>query len=149
MRNSGIYLAKKEEYNLTFSDQYDRFPYYLSSQRNIFDPSVSRFLVENGLHPEYPDGKKFAVCLTHDIDVIYPEKIYMIIGTAKAFAKGNLTDAIKTPFCRICKKFNPYWNFREIIELEAKYNAKSSFYFLALRLERKTSITKLRISKPN
>jgi len=126
-------FSKKEEYNLTFTDQYDRFPYYLSSQRNIFDPSVSRFLVENGLHPEYPDGKKFAVCLTHDIDVIYPEKIYTIIGTAKAFAKGNLTDAIKTPFCRICKKFNPCWNFREIMELEAKYNAKSSFYFLALR----------------
>ena len=71
--------------------------------------------------------------LAHDIDVIYPEKIYTIIGTAKAFAKGNLTDAIKTPFCRICKKFNPCWNFREIMELEAKYNAKSSFYFLALR----------------
>src|SRR5574344_1428726 len=114
-------FSKKEEYNLTFTDQYDRFPYYLSSQRNIFDPSVSRFLVENGLHPEYPDGKKFAVCLTHDIDVIYPEKIYTIIGTAKAFAKGNLTDAIKTPVCRICTKFNPCWNFREIMELEAKY----------------------------
>ena len=33
-------FTKKEEYNLTFSDQYDRFPYYLSSQRNVFDPKV-------------------------------------------------------------------------------------------------------------
>lgn len=126
-------FSKKEEYNLTFSDQHDRFPYYLSNQRSVFDPRVSRFLVENGLRPEYPDGKKFAVCLTHDIDVVYPEKLDSIIGTAKAFVKGNLTDAIKTPFCRINKKWNPYWNFREIMELEAKYNAKSSFYFLALR----------------
>jgi hypothetical protein len=76
-------FTKKEEYNSTFHDQYDRFPYYLSSQRNIFDPRVSRFLVENGLCPEYPGGKKFAVCLTHDIDVAYPEKFYPIIGTAK------------------------------------------------------------------
>jgi len=124
--------TKKEEYNLTFSDQYDRFPYYLSSQRNIFDPKVSRFLVENGLHPEYPDGKKFAVCLTHDIDFAYPEKLYPIMGTAKALVKGNLVGAIKTPFSRVNKKWNPWWNFREIMELEAKYNAKSSFYFLAL-----------------
>ncbi|MDP4197846.1 MAG: polysaccharide deacetylase family protein [Bacteroidota bacterium] len=126
-------FTKKEEYNLTFSDCYDRFPYYLSSQRSIFDPRVSRFLVENGLRPEYPDGKKFAVCLTHDIDVVYPGKLYPIIGTAKALTKGNVTDAVKIPLCRICKSLNPYWNFREIMELEAKYNAKSSFYFLALR----------------
>jgi peptidoglycan/xylan/chitin deacetylase (PgdA/CDA1 family) len=126
-------FTKKEEYNSTFSDKFDRFPYYLSSQRSIFDPRVSRFLVENGLRPEYPDGKKFAVCLTHDIDVVYPQRLYPIIGTAKAFAKGNLTEAIKTPLCTICKSLNPYWNFREIMELEAKYNAKSSFYFLALR----------------
>ncbi len=134
-RNTELWelFTKKEEYNPMLSDQYDRFPYYLSSQRNIFDPRVSRFLVENGLCPEYPGGKKFAVCLTHDIDVAYPEKFYPIIGTAKAFTKGNLTDAIKIPLCRICNALNPCWNFREIIELEAKYNAKSSFYFLALK----------------
>jgi peptidoglycan/xylan/chitin deacetylase (PgdA/CDA1 family) len=125
-------FTKKEEYNLTFSDQYERFPYYLSSQRDVFDPKVSGFLVENGLRPEYPDGKKFAVCLTHDIDFVYPEKMYTIVETAKAFAKGNLIDAVKMPFSRISKKCNPYWNFREIMELEAKYDAKSSFYFLAL-----------------
>lgn len=124
--------TKKEEYNFLFSDQYDRFPYYLSSQRDVFDPKVSRFMVDNGLRPEYPDGKKFAVCLTHDIDVVYPDKYYPILETAKAVAKGKIGCAIKTPFSRICKKCNPCWNFREIIELEAKYNAKSSFYFLAL-----------------
>jgi peptidoglycan/xylan/chitin deacetylase (PgdA/CDA1 family) len=126
-------FTKKEEYNLTFFDQYERFPYYLSSQRNIFDPKVSEFLVENGLRPKYPDGKKFAVCLTHDIDAVYPEKLYPIIGTAKAFAKGNLTDVMRIPFSRIDKDCNPYWNFRKIMELEAKYNAKSSFYFMVLK----------------
>ena len=68
-------FTKKEEYNSIFSDKYDRFPYYLSNHRDVFDPIVSRFLIENGLCPEYPDGKKFAVCLTHDIDVVYPERI--------------------------------------------------------------------------
>jgi peptidoglycan/xylan/chitin deacetylase (PgdA/CDA1 family) len=90
-------------------------------------------LIEKGLRPEYPDGKKFAVCLTHDIDVVYPDKLCIIIRTAKAFSHRNIKESIKLPLCRINKKWNPCWNFREIIELEAKYNAKSSLYFLALR----------------
>ena len=128
-------FTRKEEYNLTFSDQYDRFPYYLSNQKNVFEPSVSKFLVENGLKPHYPDGKQFAVCLTHDIDVVYPEKLYPIIGSIKALARGNLTEAMKTPFSRVHRKCNPCWNLRKIVELEAKYDAKSSFYFLALNSE--------------
>ncbi len=126
-------FTKKEEYNLTFSDQYERFPYYLSNQRDIFDPKVSRFLVENGLRPEYPEGKKFAVCLTHDIDFAYPDKLYPIFGTAKAFVHGDLTDAVKIPFSRVSRQCNLFWNFREIMALESKYNAKSSFYFMALQ----------------
>lgn len=50
-------FTKEDEYDPMFTDQYDRVPYYLSSYRNIFEPKVSRFLLENGLKPEYPDGK--------------------------------------------------------------------------------------------
>ena len=125
-------FTKKEEYNLTTSDRYDRFPYYLSRQRNIFEPSVSKSLIENGLSPQYPDEKKFAVCLTHDIDIVRPSRFYSIFGAARAFVRGNLTNAIKFPFSRINNKLNPFWNFKEIMELEAKYDAKSSFYFLTL-----------------
>jgi peptidoglycan/xylan/chitin deacetylase (PgdA/CDA1 family) len=126
-------FTRKEEYSATFLDAYERFPYYLSSHRNIFEPRVSEFLVENGLKPQYPDGKKFAVCLTHDIDAVYPP--YPIVDSIKALAKGKLTEAMKTPFSRVNRKWNPCWNFREIMELEAKYDAKSSFYFLALTSE--------------
>ncbi|AKB34723.1 hypothetical protein MSSAC_0133 [Methanosarcina siciliae C2J] len=128
-------FTKKEEYNLTFSDQYNRFPYYLSRHKNIFEPRVSKFLIANGLQPEYPDEKKFAVCLTHDIDMVYPDKLYPILGSLKALARRDLTEAMKTPFCRVNRKWNPYWNFKEIMKLEAKYDAKSSFYFLVLNPE--------------
>jgi peptidoglycan/xylan/chitin deacetylase (PgdA/CDA1 family) len=126
-------FTRKEEYSATFLDAYERFPYYLSSHRNIFEPRVSEFLVENGLKPRYPDGKKFAVCLTHDIDAVYPP--YPIVDSIKALAKGKLSEAMKTPFSRINRKWNPYWNLREIMDLESKYDAKSSFYFLALTSE--------------
>ncbi|AKB23621.1 hypothetical protein MSMTP_0152 [Methanosarcina sp. MTP4] len=125
-------FTRKEEYDLTFRDMYERFPYYLSSQRDIFDPRVSKFLLENGLRPQYPDEKQFAVCLTHDIDIIRPSRLYPVLEASRAFVKGNLASAIKISCSRINKKRNPFWNFKEIMELEAKYDAKSSFYFLTL-----------------
>ncbi len=97
-------FTRKEEYDLTFRDMYERFPYYLGSQRNIFEPSVSKFLLENGLRPQYPDRKQFAVCLTHDIDIVHPGRLYPIFGAARSFVKGNLTDAIKIPFSILDKK---------------------------------------------
>jgi len=62
-------FTRKEEYNHLMLDRYERFPHYLSQYRNILEPEVSKFLIKNGLNVEYPDGKKFAVCLTHDIDI--------------------------------------------------------------------------------
>lgn len=127
-------FTKKEEYNPLILDQYDRFPYYLSKHRNIFEPEVSKFLIENGLNVEYPEGKKFAVCLTHDIDVIYPypSKLGVAVGAAKSLKHGQIKNALKIPFYNISKKWNPWWNFKDIMALEEKYDAKSSFYFLTL-----------------
>ena len=125
-------FTKQEEYNLTRSDQYDRFPYYLSKCRNVLEPSVSKYLIKIGLSPQYPDGKKFAVCLTHDIDIVRPGRLNSISEATGAFVKGNLANSIKIFSSVINKKLNPFWNFKEIMKLEAKYDAKSSFYFLAL-----------------
>ena len=77
-------FTRQEEYNPTILDKYQRFPYYLSKHRNIFEPEVSKFLVKNGLNVEYPDGRKFAVCLTHDVDVIYTSKLNTIYHAIKS-----------------------------------------------------------------
>lgn len=125
-------FTKKEEYNPDFTDQYERFQYYLSSHKDIFQPNVSKFLIENGLKPEYPDEKKFAVCLTHDIDVVFSPRSHAYYGAIKSLMAGQMVNSVKMPFYRINKKWNPLWNFKDIIEIEEKFNAKSSFYFLAL-----------------
>ncbi|MCD5401167.1 polysaccharide deacetylase family protein, partial [candidate division NPL-UPA2 bacterium] len=127
-------FAKREEYNSPILDQYDRFPYYLSIQRNILEPDVSRFLLENGLEVEYPKGKNFAVCLTHDIDAIYPypSRLSTIYNASKSLKEGQFKDAFKILFSNINKKWNQLWNLKDIMVLEEKYEAKSSFYFLAL-----------------
>lgn len=127
-------FTRREEYTPLFLDQYDRFPYYLSRDRNILEPEVSKFLIENGLNVEYPEGKRFAVCLTHDIDAVYPytSKLGIAYITLKSLKERQLKNALKVPFYTINKKWNPWWNFKDIMSLEEKYGAKSSFYFLTL-----------------
>lgn len=124
--------TKKEEYKPSYTDQHDRFLYCLSKHRNVFEPAVSKFCTSYGLNPEYPENKNFAVCLTHDIDEVYLSMIGSGRWTAKALIRGKLSDAFKIPFSKIKKSWNPLWNFKEIMELEEKYGAISSFYFLAL-----------------
>lgn len=125
-------FTKKEEYNPQILDQYGRFPYYSSRHRNVFEPEVSKFLIENGLNLEieYPEGKKFAVCLTHDIDFVYFSKLSIAYNTAKSLAHGQIKSAFKLLFKNMYKKWNPWWNFKDIMALEEKYGAKSSFYFI-------------------
>ena len=132
-------FTKKEEYNPLFLDQYQRFPYYLSKHRNIFEPEASKFLIENGLNleVEYPEGKNFAVCLTHDIDVVYPytSKLSVMFNAVKSLKECQIKNAFTIPFSNINKNWNPWWNLKEIMALEKKYGAKSTFYFLALNKE--------------
>ncbi|MBT8507875.1 hypothetical protein AZH53_05540 [Methanomicrobiaceae archaeon CYW5] len=126
------HFTRKEEYNPEFSDQYDRFPYYLSKTRDIFDPTVSKYLMDSGFRPEYPDGKKFAVCLTHDIDNVYrsiPQRGFHLAKSLYCRDKNGFIRSLKGTF----NKRKPLCNFEEIMDLEEQYGAKSSFYFLALQ----------------
>jgi hypothetical protein len=105
-------FTKKDEYNAALLDKYGRFPYYISSQRNVFEPKVSEFLLKNGLSPEYPEGRKFAVCLTHDIDFVFTGVLDTAARTLKALKKGQFSEASTLPFSRINKTWSPLWNFR-------------------------------------
>jgi peptidoglycan/xylan/chitin deacetylase (PgdA/CDA1 family) len=122
-------FTKKEEYYPSFLDEYQRFPYYLSKYRSILEPRVSEFLVENGFNLEYPEDKEFAVCLSHDVDSVSYSKLWFYV--ARSLVNYQTKGVLKTAFNKMAKKLNPLCNFRQIMELEKKYGAKSSFYFLA------------------
>ncbi len=115
-------FTKKEEYNSPVLDKFQRFPYYLSKHSNILKPEVSEFLVNNGFKVEYPEKRKFAVCLTHDIDKIKSTKFTTFINNIKFLMRKST-------------KLNPLLNFKDIMALEEKYDAISSFYFLAQNKE--------------
>lgn len=125
-------FTRKEEYDPPFRDEYDRFPYYLSTERSILEPKVSEYLMENGLVMEYPDGKDFAVCLTHDIDLLYYSKVSIIANLGRNILHGRIKDASMCPFYNIIKKWNPRWNLKDIMDLEEKYGAKSTFFVMGL-----------------
>jgi len=131
-------FTKLEEYEPQLLDQYQRFPYYLSKHRCVLEPQVSAFLVENGLKVNYPDNKKFAVCLTHDIDdVNFPivsisKKVIKTLSQhqlGKSMAEA-MSSFINLLLSTVDKKRNPARNLTRIMDLENKYGAKSSFYFL-------------------
>jgi peptidoglycan/xylan/chitin deacetylase (PgdA/CDA1 family) len=123
-------FSRKEEYGSPLRDQYGRFPYYASSNRNIFRPVVSEYLVDNGFHVEYPSDESFAVCLTHDIDDIYTPILPKAIASVRHLTRGSTSECLHSAAQMRSGKL-PLWNFHDILDLEEQYDAKSSFYFMA------------------
>lgn len=123
--------TKKGEYFLNSPELYKEH----DAQVKDFDalqPEISRFLIANGLEIKYPENKNFAICLTHDVDEIYPPFSHTLLSSFYHLRDLNFKKLREQLFWqRKGKKHSPYWNFQQIIDLEKRYNAKSSFYFLA------------------
>lgn len=123
-------FTRKEEYNSFLRDQYYRFPYYASRDRDIFVPKTSQYLIEHDYSVDYPNDAPFAVCLTHDIDFVY-QSIPMLGGSVvRHLIQGNSMRALHT-LSQIRSKKLPFWNFSDIMNIEEKYGAKSTFFFMA------------------
>ena len=123
-------FTSKEEYDANITDDHGRILYENCKNRDVLKPIISEFLTENGLKIKYPKNKKFAVFLSHDIDLVY--SINSAYRVLKELKKRNIKNIAKSPFERFNKNANPLWNFKDIMSLEKKYGAKSTFYFMAL-----------------
>lgn len=124
-------FTRKDEYGKSLPDEH-RSLYTSAVRHDIHEPSVSNYLSRHDYRVTYPEGKKFSVCLTHDIDDIYPRlshtllsSLYCTAGLDYAGLKNQLSWKIKG------RQYSPYVNFREIMDLEERYGGKSSFYFLS------------------
>lgn len=126
-------FTRQEEYNPRFLDKHDRFLHYMSANKDILNPRVSRFLIDHGLRPEYGDGHEFAVCLTHDVDIICPSWANIAQDVLNSVMNLNFTKPFTLPLTKISKDRNPYWNFQDIMRLEEKYGATSTFFIMTAR----------------
>jgi len=124
-------FTKREEYCPKRLDEHSRFTYALSSSKSVLEPQVSKFLVENGFQVKYPENKKFAVCLTHDVDDIYPPITHMLLSSLYLIKTLNFNELGKQLLWKFSKRWrSPYRNFEQIMEIERKFDGKSTFYFL-------------------
>lgn len=125
-------FIKKEEYEPEILDKYQRFPFYASKHKKIFNPEVSDFLCQKGFKVEYPEQRRFAVCLTHDIDVIHFPKIELAQRTLHYLRNKRFWKSLKMVAGNFYKRYNPIRNFKRTIDLEKRYGAKSTFFSLCL-----------------
>jgi len=95
----------------------------------------------------WPSGKKFAACLTHDVDAIgkwpSPRTLYHLYRSVKALVSGrvgHLGKELSSAFGYLIRGEDPYSDFERLIELEKRYRYHSSFYFRADAWSRWSSI---------
>jgi len=126
-------FTRKEEYSPEKLDEHSRFLCTESDLKRAFEPSVSKYLVEHGgMKVEFPENKTFAVCLTHDVDDIYPPLSHSLLSSAHCLKSLNFQGSAAHLLWKLRgKEHSPYINLAEIMDLEANYGAKSSFYFIA------------------
>lgn len=123
-------FTKREEYNPIKVEKHGRFAYKFSEYKNALQSNVSEYLIKQGFCADYPDSKKFAIVLTHDVDDVYitlRQVLRSITPPTDRFIFGFKKLLIE----KLSERKLAYANFEKIIQLEKKYDATSSFYFLA------------------
>ena len=91
----------------------------------------------------WPDGKKFAVCLTHDVDEI--KKTYQWVSRPLRFLARRDISGFKNQISLFIKKIRgiePYYTFDDIMRIEGAFGAKSTYFIL-----KETGIFKLSSKK--
>jgi peptidoglycan/xylan/chitin deacetylase (PgdA/CDA1 family) len=127
-------FTAKQEFDSAEQDQHGRFPFSACS----FDPlvpHVSKWLYENGFKPEYPGGKKMAVCVSHDVD-----RLFELEWGFKTMLNQQVRTLLKLNFPLFIDNFKnknrriwPNHHLRNTLNIGNKYGVRSSFYFLSLK----------------
>jgi len=126
--------SSAEEYDPLVLDKFQRFRSYLSGNPQKLEPLISRHLFNNGFRPVYRDGKKYAVCFSHDVDCIYDTRGRKrnIIDSVKSLKNINLSDSVYNLKNIVKPQINPDWLLDKFIDLEQEHNIPATYYFLAL-----------------
>ena len=69
-----------------------------------------------------PDGRSFALCLTHDVDRPYKRAVHAVYYALAERSPRHLRG--------ILPPHNPYWQFETVTSIERARGVRSAFYFL-------------------
>ncbi len=120
-----------DEYSPRNLDEHGRYTYASSLKHDTFKPSVSEYLLSQGFRFNYPDGKSWALLLTHDVDDIEVQTRHLFVSLVYFPKKGDIRGIYNLVKGRLNKQFSPYNNFKKIIALEQSFDATSTFFFLS------------------
>jgi len=128
----------KDEYDPLITDRFDRIFSYSVTNKNLFEPVVSKYIYNQGFSPVYPENKQFAVALTHDIDILFENNTFKksFNNLVKSFSKNKelFKNSLNSLFRKqVWKEYNT----KRIREIDEKYNAKSTFFFFSTDKEYK------------
>jgi hypothetical protein len=134
-----FHLARVEELNGA-RDEHDRFR-AASSCLDPLDPPLERLRRRLGVEPPRWGDARFAVALTHDVDVPWKWTRKGLKGAA-ARAKSELVRGHVGPGLRELRGLagaavhkaagtDPYWSFDRILKDERRCDASSTFFLLA------------------
>jgi len=134
-----FHLARVEERSGP-RDAHGRFPAEASSL-DLLDPPLERLRARLGIEPPRWRGARFAVALTHDVDVPWRWTRNAARGTAArlkgAALSGRGGDALNEaralaglPLHKL-RGTDPNWSFERVLELEGARGARSTFFVMA------------------
>jgi hypothetical protein len=127
-----FHLARVEEIGGA-RDERNRFP-AVASRLDPLDPPLERLRRELGVEPPTYNGAKFAVALTHDVDVPWKWTPIGIRGAAARLKGGAFHEAgalARVPLHKV-RGTDPNWRFKEIAAEERAHGATgSTFYVMA------------------
>jgi peptidoglycan/xylan/chitin deacetylase (PgdA/CDA1 family) len=134
-----FHLARIEEIGAA-RDRHGRF-FAASSCLDPLDPPLERLRGELGLPPRWYGSARFAVALTHDVDVPWRWTRIGMLGAAarlKGHALGGragpaLHEArglARVPLHKL-RGSDPNWRFAEIVAEEREHDARSTFFVMA------------------
>jgi hypothetical protein len=124
-------LARLEERG-SERDAHGRFP-SRAYGGDLLMPAAETLRERLGMPPPQPLGARFAVALTHDVDVVWRWTWIGVKGAlwrARHGDLGQLTELARAPAHRF-RGTDPWWRFRELIEAERRLGARSTFFVLA------------------
>ena len=134
-----FHLARIEERNGP-RDEHGRFPASATCLDPV-DPPLERLRRKLGLEPPRWGGARFAVCLSHDVDIPWRwtrKGIRLGAGRLKGAARGRDGTAawreargLATVPVHRMRGTDPNFSFERIVELERRRGASSVFFLMA------------------
>jgi hypothetical protein len=157
-------LSRMEEVNTSARDQWGGWDWqYSDAQRRgeLYVPWLDRVLAELGKQiqlrkpdrrrvPLWPDNKRFAVCLTHDVDdVMADTRLSALFHTIRNDCRANLSPRLKIGratgrmrgwLSRTRReRDNQVRTFEDWLKLESSFGFRSTFYFFPSNLRNRHS----------